>query len=385
MAINIKKRIELTGGRSSGFDYMRLALSVTVVLLHTVSISYGENADAVFWYGPLKPVYRLVLPMFFALSGYLVAASLERAKTIGVFLGLRVLRIYPALATEVLLSALILGPLLTAVPLLDYFKGSEFHLYLWNVTGDIHYQLPGVFKQNPVGPVVNAQLWTVPYELLCYITLAIFSVAGILRFRAISICAVIFATIGFVAVRFLKYHGHFPETDAAFSGFLLIVAFLSGLTFYLYRDIVPWSGKLAVVCGLVSVLLVAVIPNGEYAAPLPIAYLTVYLGLTNFPRIGLLNHADLSYGIYLYGYTIQQAVADLFPWSRHWYLNGLISLPLVFLVAGGSWHFIERPALSLKSRLYGLETWYLARRSRGFVRPEVNAAPPNLTFGDLEP
>jgi peptidoglycan/LPS O-acetylase OafA/YrhL len=366
--MNIQQRIEKTSGRASGFDYTRLVLAVTVVLLHTVSISYGANADAVFWYGPLKPIYRLVVPMFFALSGYLVASSLERSKTIGVFLGLRVLRIYPGLAAEVLVSALILGPLLTTVPLHDYFKAPEFRHYLWTVTGDNHYNLlPGLFTKNPMTSAVNGQLWTLIYELLCYIVTAILALLGIFRLRAISIFSVVILTFGFIAVRFWKYGGHFPHSAGVFPGFFLVVVFLSGLTIYLYRDIVPWSGKIAGACGLVSVVLVGLIPYGEYASPLPIAYFTVYLGLINFRRIGIVKGTGLSYGIYLYGWAIQQTVTYLLPWSRQWYLNGLISLPLVLLVAAVSSHFIERPPLSLKSHLYRLETWYMSRRSRGLV------------------
>ena len=49
----------------------------------------------------------------FALSGYLVAGSLERSKTILTFIGLRVIRIYPALAVKVALSALLIGTAVT--------------------------------------------------------------------------------------------------------------------------------------------------------------------------------------------------------------------------------------------------------------------------------
>jgi peptidoglycan/LPS O-acetylase OafA/YrhL len=137
-APTLADRIAATGGRTSGFDYMRLLLSVTVVLSHGVIVSYGQPGDAVFWDTPLRPVYRLVLPMFFALSGYLVAGSLERSRTVGVFLGLRVIRIYPALTVEVLLSAFILGPWMTNLGLQAYFGDPQFRHYLLNILGDIH-------------------------------------------------------------------------------------------------------------------------------------------------------------------------------------------------------------------------------------------------------
>src|ERR1700761_7226647 len=123
-----------------------------------------------------------LLPMFFALSGFLVAGGHERSNTLITFFGLRIFRIMPALTVEVLLSALILGPLLTTVTRTDYFVNPEFWSYFLNVIGGIHYYLSGVFLANPV-TVVNGQLWTVRWELVCYIVLAVLAIAGIFQRR----------------------------------------------------------------------------------------------------------------------------------------------------------------------------------------------------------
>jgi peptidoglycan/LPS O-acetylase OafA/YrhL len=66
--------------------------------------------------------------MFFALSGFLVAGSFERCKTIVSFGGLRVLRLMPALAVDTVLGALLLGPIFTATRifkiLLKYYRNN---------------------------------------------------------------------------------------------------------------------------------------------------------------------------------------------------------------------------------------------------------------------
>ncbi|MEI9982829.1 MAG: hypothetical protein WDN69_06215 [Aliidongia sp.] len=59
-----------------------------------------------------------------------------------------------------------------------------------------------------------------------------------------------------------------------------------------------------------------------------------------FARIG-----DYSYGLYIYGYAIQQTYAYLFPSHRIWWLNVAVSLPIAFVCATLSWHLIEKPAL----------------------------------------
>ena len=98
-------RLDASAGRPSGFDYMKVSLAVMVIATHSVLTSYGQAADAAMWDTPARPFLRSVLPMFFGVSGFLVAASLDRCKTLIKFFGLRAIRIFPALTVEVLLSA----------------------------------------------------------------------------------------------------------------------------------------------------------------------------------------------------------------------------------------------------------------------------------------
>jgi peptidoglycan/LPS O-acetylase OafA/YrhL len=97
------------------------------------------------------------------------------------FLGLRAIRIFPALFVEVILSALILGPLVTTLPPQLYFSDPLFFNYLLNAIGDVHFLLPGVFADNPWPRVVNGQLWTIPYELYCYCAISIIALIGLKR------------------------------------------------------------------------------------------------------------------------------------------------------------------------------------------------------------
>ena len=115
----IAQRMDAVRNRSSGFDYLRIVLASSVILAHTTVICYGPAAMAAV--PPLLRVLEIaILPMFFSLSGFLVAGSLTRSANLKIFFGLRILRIVPALAMEVALSALILGPLLTTVSLHGY-------------------------------------------------------------------------------------------------------------------------------------------------------------------------------------------------------------------------------------------------------------------------
>lgn len=158
------EKLAQSNGRPTGFDYLRITLSFLVLTFHVGPIGYGTPGNNFFWDGYLQGIVRLIVPMFFSLSGFLVAGSLERSSSLFVFLGLQVIRIFPALTVEVFLSAFVLGAIFTSMPLSRYFSKPLFAKYLLNIIGDISYYLPGVFTDN-FETKVNAQLWTVPFEL----------------------------------------------------------------------------------------------------------------------------------------------------------------------------------------------------------------------------
>jgi peptidoglycan/LPS O-acetylase OafA/YrhL len=371
---SLARQLDLTKGRPSGFDYLRITLAVAVISMHGALTTGGQPADFALWLTPLRPLLRAILPMFFALSGFLVAGSLERCRTLLSFLGLRIIRIYPALAVEVLLSAFIIGPLVTSVPFREYFTNAEFHHYLLNITGDIHYLLPGVFSENPFPRKVNAQLWTVPYELGCYVTLALLAVLGLVRrpwLAPLGAAAICVAHLGF---RLLKYRGHYPFILGGAPGALLIVSFLCGLSLYLYRERVPWSSRICLVAAAMALALMGWVPAGEYPGVILLGYVTVWLGLTDLPRLAIIRGADLSYGAYLYGFVIQQLFAFLFPAYRFWWASILICVPCALAVAALSWNLVEKPCLRLKTKLFELETAVFPTSGISFSQKEIPLA-----------
>lgn len=354
--MTIAERLAATGNRPSGFDYMRLALASGVVIQHTLITVY-PLADAIaIWQGPLRPPLALVLPMFFALSGFLVSQSLARSRTVISYLGLRALRIFPALAVNILLAALVLGPLLTALPLGDYFANPLFRAYLHNIAGSIHYLLPGLFADHP-SRAVNVSLWTIPWELFCYLGLALIALIGLNRLRTVFLLAVMalgaaMAALGAANPGVLMGRTAVPAP-------LLVECFLLGAAAWLFRDrIVPRTGLLvasALGCGLLMLH-----PLGDLFAAVPITYLTLHLGLLDPARRLPVSSGDYSYGIFLYGFPVQQLVyAVLGP--HPWWLNFLAAAPVIVLLAIFSWHMVEAPVRHVRPWLYALEARLLTR------------------------
>ncbi len=355
-AETLQDALQRTSGRSSGFDYLRLGLAVLIICLHGGIASYGAGAQDRFLATPQGRPFLLLVPMFFSLSGFLVAGSWERCRTIFAFLGLRVLRIFPALSVQVVLSALVIGPLFTAYSLGAYFGDPLFIRFFWNAVGHTQYALPGVFTHNP-DTAVNGQLWTVPYELDCYVILAGLALVGVLRRRGLFLAGLAGVQGLLVVHALFRPHG----LTLPLSGQLIGLCFMWGLALYRFRDRVSWSGAWASLALAVS-LAGLMIPNGKYFVTLPIAYFTVWLGLLNPPRHWLVRSGDYSYGLYVFGYPVQQALAT-FPELRIWWLNILLGLPCAFAVAFVSWHLIEKRALAQRGRLMDLEA-LLIRSSR---------------------
>lgn len=103
-------------------------------------------------------------------------------------------------------------------------------------------------------------------------------------------------------------------------------------------------------------------------AIIPLAYLTAWLGLMNPAKIYILKGADYSYGIYLYGFAIQQAVQHLIP-QLNWAGNFVVALTVVSVISAISWIFIEKPALNARPALMAFEQKvleYIARTRSGF-------------------
>jgi peptidoglycan/LPS O-acetylase OafA/YrhL len=84
--------------------------------------------------------------------------------------------------------------------------------------------------------------------------------------------------------------------------------------------------------------------------------MTIYLGLLEPKRISLVSSGDYSYGLFLYGFPIQQAtIATLGAVGHHWFVNTAVALPVTFAIAFFSWRYIEKPALGLRSVLIKIE------------------------------
>ncbi|MFG1230471.1 acyltransferase family protein [Xanthobacter wiegelii] len=326
---------------TTGFDYLRVILSVFILWWHSVGLATGDSAlDARIWSSPFRFMPAALVPMFFALSGYLVAGSLQR-NPVHRFLMLRAIRIFPALVVEVTLSAVVVGAIFTTLSPLSYYTSWGFFRYMLNIVGLVKINLPGVFPNNPYPELINGQLWTIPFEFECYLTLAALAVLGIVSRRRwllalIAVSAVLFTAWALIMDP-LSATTHMP-------GRAFVFAFLFGVLVFNFRDKLPYNDVAGVLAIALSVLCLN-IPALAYVAGAPMAYVTVWLGLKQPPAI---KFGDLSYGIFLFHFPVLQVIIALSHNALPWWGLAIFATPVTALVALGSWNLVERPVLLRK-------------------------------------
>ncbi len=356
--------LDKQNGFGQGFDFLRIFLATGIIAWHTAQLSgHLEMARAsVFWFSE----YMLV-PMFFALSGFLVAGSSMRLSAKNFLLN-RAARIVPALAADIVFAALLIGPLVTTLPARLYFTDPAFFRYFFNIVGWMHFSLPGVFENNP-SPEVNGALWTVPFEIGCYIILTGLMISGaIKRPRLVPLLTYAVLIVG-IPLRVMTSHlasgqPSFLETLAMdfflYRGSLLWPSFLIGIVLYQARYYVPFS-KTAAIGLACAAIVVSALGNSEilfsnpsvHAITLPLlAYLTVMVGLSPMPRLPGFDTGDYSYGLYLYHVPFLQLLLHYFPqaWTGDWWWTLFFAgYPLALTAAVISWHCFERPVLKLRN------------------------------------
>jgi peptidoglycan/LPS O-acetylase OafA/YrhL len=343
----VRELLDQYNGVAPGFDALRLVLCFIVVVCHSVTVTYPvQDSEKLMLHPGVIEVMRCVLPMFFFLSGFLVTGSAFRMKKTAAFLACRVSRILPALLTEVLLSAFVLGAMTTTLPLGAYYKSPEFLPYMLNVVGSLHYWLPGVFTGHPVS-IVNINLWTLPYELRCYLIMTALVATGIIFQRRLYLGIFMIASFYLLALFPASHWWHSDYNHVR--PVLLVYSFFLGALCRVFDDRVPMSRELAA-CSLLLVPLIKY-DYTQIVGLFAICYLALWIGLRDLRKFPLARRGDYSYGIYLYGFPIQQALWHYLPVLRGAWPLTLVALPVTILVAMGSRRFIERPFLDLKKKL----------------------------------
>lgn len=322
-------------GRENNFDFIRFYAALAVIFSHSFKLSTPAE-DPLFNFSSGRVDFgTLSVAIFFTISGLLITQSFHRSSSTSRFIRARILRIYPALIITIGLTILLLGPLLTTLPITEYFRHPLVLKYIVNISAiKTQYFLPGVFENNLYAKTVNGSLWTLPHEIACYAS--VLAIGLMLRQKY---------TPAIIALTFVSLL--FWLTGISVNIFYFGIGSLA----YLCREKIVLNKYLAILALTTFVINIYTNPNpylGPIITGITFSYFLLFAGfirtksLKNFAKNG-----DFSYGLYIFAFPIQQTIAAKIPVLSP-YAHFILSAIIAFIFSYASWHLVEKQALKLK-------------------------------------
>jgi len=348
--------------RTNAIGALRLFFAVFVIYSHSYFL--GGFGPEPLWILTDSRVFLggLGVQGFFVLSGWLVTLSYQRSTSCGRFLWHRMLRLAPALWTCLAVTAFAFAPL-------AFLKGGESPDSFFSLEpGPLTYlvsnlllprsqiSIGDLLASNPWPADWNGSLWTLFYEGSCYLMVACFGLCGLLQPRRVPgllllIGPILLYIVWTAAPSYLpKVVGRLFDTP----GKVLCVYFLSGMVWALLPEKALARLSQTWVACAAAAYLVAGYAWQFHNVSTPIVLAPILFWFANhLPLMGVEERVggDYSYGLYIYGYPVQQLLANLGIHKEGLLVYGTASLVLALLLAILSWRLIEKPALSLKNVL----------------------------------
>lgn len=348
--------------RLNNFDLIRIVAALQVVFVHTVAhlhLNLGVVGRGVDHF--LR--YFSGVPIFFVISGFLISISLSRNSDIRVYGKNRVLRIFPALWVNFLVSLVVLA--FFGYWRADFVKSLHFIAWIVGQMTIVQFYNPAFLRDFGVG-VLNGSLWTIPVELQFYILLPIIFVLlnrlnelwkkNLLLVSLLLVSALIYATTTEIERRGVLWAELLHITVIPH----LFRFMVGALLFFNFNHIYRWfTGKFllwtAIFVGysFICIQILGWAPEGNIFLLLATTLLQagwVMAFAFSVPTLSgaLLRGNDISYGVYIYHMVVVNVLVEL----------GFRGAPILLLVVMGltasiawiSWKLIEAPALRLKNR-----------------------------------
>jgi peptidoglycan/LPS O-acetylase OafA/YrhL len=338
---------ELSPARNNNFNLLRMIAATAVLVSHAFPLALGSASIEPLQQSLGISLGTLSVCSFFVISGYFVSQSFHRKHQILEFIAARVLRIYPGLLAALILTVLIVGPVFTNLSLGAYFARPETLLYIpRNLSlARLQDELPAVFNGNPYPGAINGSLWTLVYEVGCYVMVVGVGLSGLAangrRFAGFITGYAAF----YLAITVFGLHS--PRLQAVCQ---LSLPFVTGMAFFQYRR--RFRFRPVILIGMAGIAFCSY--GRPWFAEVFIfawAYVLLFIGFLRVRPLQAYNHlGDYSYGMYIYAFPVEQMVATLAKGCTPLALTFWAFVPTLGL-AVLSWHLIERRAIAQRAAL----------------------------------
>jgi peptidoglycan/LPS O-acetylase OafA/YrhL len=332
-------------------------LAILVVVSHS-AVSSGHSFS--FSFGIIG--YRdLAVFGFFAISGFLITPGLIR-DGISKYLIRRSVRIFPGYWVASVFTLLVFGTIWGrwAHRQIGFFGSLNylFHNVVfipssprspsagWNL-------LQGLPEDIPSAHSVNASIWSLPLEYSCYVALAALSIISLKLLRKsfevtlFTLLVILWVTSVVLATRIPNFWDAHPSTFITFGGkWPYCLGFLFGAACalkvgYLKREMV-WL----LIPGLFAISYFAAQSTLGWAiiGSLTFTLAMILIGNSNLLSLNFIR-TDISYGIYLYHWPVQQTLIHFLPLKSDLLLFIALSILISGALAYLSARLIEEPSM----------------------------------------
>jgi len=338
----------------NNLDFLRLFFSLSVLITHSYALSGLPEHDALYLFSKGQAVFSHTgVQGFLIISGYLITKSLLRSASLTDYYFKRILRVFPALIVVVCFTAIICF-FFSTKSFHDYFFHYSFRDYIFfNTILKTQLYLNGVFTTNPYPSTVNGSLWTIPYEFFFYIVLSfLFFIRfnyKLLRWLFLG-AYIISATLFILNAPALHTH-ELPFWRLQGDNIAELGAFfLSGAIWAVVPLPSTTSRRALATCALIVLLASLYFGGYRYIQFMTLPILVISFGTLNARGLSWARkYGDFSYGIYLWGFLVQQILMHFFRLNVS--LLMLTSVPITYLCGVASWFLIEKKALRYKMHL----------------------------------
>ncbi len=332
----------------NNFDFLRLIFALSLIITHSYPLT-GLSEWEYDWLSKItngQATHSYIgVRGFFIISGFLVYQSLIKSNNLAEYFWRGVLRLYPVLIVGLLLT-IVWAYFSYAGDLQSYLSNASVKSYLLNnlTLFKIQHSIDGVFQTNPIS-AINGSLWIIPYGCFFYILIGVLWFFRKWKPKYLLLFSLIFA----IAIFFGKDQQtwRFLYLDAKYilelGAFFLTGSFLASIEVEKYNN-----KKILFFAGFSLFILSIKFYNFQIFQffSLPLMIIPFGVASTLFLKDISSRIGDLSYGIYIYGYPVQQTLEYYFKLDSTTLM--ISSLLVVMILAYFSWHLVEKRALSLK-------------------------------------
>jgi len=339
--------------KNNAFDLLRILLAVLVLFSHAYLIGgYGQepfvnivkNQTYIAEFGVMG---------FFSLSGYLIAGSYERSENVYIFLWHRIVRIFPGFWFCLIITSFVIAPMI-------YFSdhhtisnfpftgdNSSFSFIYRNLFLEVNqWSIGDILNNSAYKLSLNGSLWSLRPESYCYIFIMLIGLGGIFNDNKLPFLIITGLLYLVYSLKFVFNINYGPTFLILSNALKLYTCFIVGALFYMYRERLQFKAKGLIVITIIALLL---LKYGGYniLAPILISILCISL----FSKFKVKFKYDVSYGLYIYAFPIEQLVYKL--WGTYLNIWGylVITLLITSVMSFLSFILIEKPFLRLKNVL----------------------------------